>query len=81
MTFASFDGTLFARRSAVCTTVSGASPMTDKTQTDASNTDAPAVAEALRTAQPGVKDSGDIVTGAGGEMMSGLIADIADGDT
>lgn len=34
-----------------------------------------------RQARPGVKDEGEIVTGAGGEMMSGLIADIADGDT
>ncbi len=31
-------------------------------------------------AKPGVKDAGEIVTGAGGELMSGLIADIADGD-
>ena len=57
--------------------------MTDKTNTDPSNADAPLAADLtnLRTAQPGVKDTGDIVTGAGGEMMSGLIADIADGDT
>lgn len=55
--------------------------MTDKTQTDASATDAPAAADTIRTAQPGVKDTGDTVTGAGGELMSGLIADIADGDT
>ncbi len=34
-----------------------------------------------RQARPGVKDDGDIVTTAGGELMSGLIADIADGDT
>jgi hypothetical protein len=34
-----------------------------------------------RQGRPGVKDEGDIVTTAGGELMSGLIADIADGDT
>ena len=34
-----------------------------------------------RQARPCVKDDGDIVTTAGGELMSGLIADIADGDT
>ncbi|MBX7247763.1 MAG: hypothetical protein K1X35_01785 [Caulobacteraceae bacterium] len=34
-----------------------------------------------RQGRPGVKDDGDIVTTAGGELMSGLIADIADGDT
>lgn len=34
-----------------------------------------------RQARPGVKDEGEIVTSAGGEKMSGLIADIADGDT
>ena len=34
-----------------------------------------------RQARPGVKDDGDIVSTAGGELMSGLIADIADGDT
>ena len=32
-------------------------------------------------AKPGVKDRGHDVTGAGGERMSGLIADIADGDS
>ena len=32
-------------------------------------------------AKPGVDDSDSIVTGAGGELMSGRIADIADGDT
>ena len=31
-------------------------------------------------AKPGVKDRGHDVTGAGGERISGLIADIADGD-
>ncbi len=31
-------------------------------------------------AKPGVKDRGQNVTGAGGERISGLIADIADGD-
>jgi hypothetical protein len=34
-----------------------------------------------RQGRPGVKDDGDIVSTAGGELMSGLIADIADGDT
>ena len=33
-----------------------------------------------RQARPGVKDDGEIVTTAGGELMSGIIADIADGD-
>jgi hypothetical protein len=33
-----------------------------------------------RQARPGVKDEGEIVTTAGGELMSGIIADIADGD-
>ncbi|HYE43132.1 MAG TPA: hypothetical protein VEA15_07020 [Caulobacteraceae bacterium] len=55
--------------------------MTDKTNADPSNADAPATTDAIRTAQPGVKDTGEIVSGAGGELMSGLIADIADGDT
>lgn len=36
--------------------------------------------EESRVAKPGVVDAGEIVTGAGGEKMSGLIADIADGD-
>ena len=31
-------------------------------------------------AKPGVDDSDEIVTGAAGEKMSGIIADIADGD-
>jgi len=35
----------------------------------------------LRQAKPGVKDEGDTVTTAGGVTMSGLIADIADGDS
>lgn len=56
--------------------------MTDKTNADPSNADAPVTTDAIhRTAQPGVKDTGEIVSGAGGELMSGLIADIADGDT
>ncbi|HZZ37079.1 MAG TPA: hypothetical protein VFE03_15265 [Caulobacteraceae bacterium] len=31
-------------------------------------------------AKPGQDDSDEIVTGAAGEKMSGIIADIADGD-
>jgi len=50
----------------------------DKTQTP--ETEAKAE-EAVRVAKPGVIDEGHTVTGAGGERMSGLIADIADGDT
>ena len=33
-----------------------------------------------KVAKPGVDDSDAIVKGAGGELMSGIIADIADGD-
>ena len=43
-------------------------------------TEEQAAEPALRQAKVGVKDEGDIVTTAGGERMSGLIADIADGD-
>lgn len=34
----------------------------------------------LRVAKPGVIDKGDVVATAGGEAMSGHIADLADGD-
>ncbi|HEY5106979.1 MAG TPA: hypothetical protein VII73_09450 [Caulobacteraceae bacterium] len=37
-------------------------------------------ADQPHVAKPGVKDRGHDVTGAGGERISGLIADIADGD-
>ena len=36
--------------------------------------------EQVRVAKPGVDDHKEVVSGAGGEKMSGLIADIADGD-
>jgi hypothetical protein len=36
--------------------------------------------EESHVAKPGVKDRGHNVTGAGGERIPGLIADIADGD-
>lgn len=50
---------------------------------DQDNKDDPIVgppAEEIHVAKPGVDDSDDIVTGAAGEKMSGIIADIADGD-
>jgi hypothetical protein len=40
----------------------------------------PETEEALRKAKVGVKDRGEIVSGPCDEPMSGLIADIADGD-
>lgn len=57
--------------------------MTDKTENknEVPETDADPMQGEHRQARPGVKDDGDIVTTAGGELMSGLIADIADGDT
>jgi len=56
--------------------------MTEKPETpDTPETDVDPITGEHRQARPGVKDEGDIVTTAGGEMMSGLIADIADGDT
>ncbi len=36
--------------------------------------------EGQRVAKTGVVDKGQIVTGFGGEPISGLIADLADGD-
>lgn len=39
-----------------------------------------AAATPLRVAKPGVIDKGEVVVGAGGEAMSGHIADLADGD-
>ena len=47
---------------------------TEKTPADEKKKDEP------RVAKPGVDDHNEIVTGAGGEKMSGRIADIADGD-
>jgi len=48
---------------------------------DNTPTPSPETAEPkLRVAKPGVIDDGEIVTTAGGEPMSGQIADIADGD-
>lgn len=57
--------------------------VTDKTENknEVPETAADPIAGEHRQARPGVKDDGDIVTTAGGELMSGLIADIADGDT
>lgn len=57
--------------------------MTDKTE---NNNEVPAdevdpIDGEHRQGRPGVKDDGEIVSTAGGELMSGLIADIADGDT
>ena len=37
-------------------------------------------ADEVHVAKPGVDNHKEIVSGAGGEKMSGLIADIADGD-
>lgn len=59
--------------------------MTDKNDENANNVDLENEVDPIqgehRQGRPGVKDDGDIVTTAGGELMSGLIADIADGDT
>lgn len=50
--------------------------MSDPKSTDTSSVD-PA---ALRPGKPGVIDKGDVVGTAGGEPLSGHIADLADGD-
>jgi hypothetical protein len=42
---------------------------------------APPAVKPPHVAKPGVDDSDSIVTGAAGELMSGRIADIADGDS
>lgn len=57
--------------------------MTDKTENknEVPEFEADPILGEHRQARPGVKDDGEIVTSAGGELMSGLIADIADGDT
>ena len=57
--------------------------MTDKTENnnEVPESDVDPIDGEHRQARPGVKDDGEIVTTAGGELMSGLIADIADGDT
>ena len=57
--------------------------MTDKTENnnEVPVSDVDPIDGEHRQARPGVKDDGEIVTTAGGELMSGLIADIADGDT
>lgn len=57
--------------------------MTEKPETpsESPETEVDPITGEHRQARPGVKDEGDIVTTAGGETMSGLIADIADGDT
>lgn len=57
--------------------------MTDKTENnnEVPETEVDPILGEHRQARPGVKDDGEIVTSAGGELMSGLIADIADGDT
>lgn len=57
--------------------------MTDKTENknEVPEIEADPILGEHRQARPGVKDDGEIVTSAGGELMSGLIADIADGDT
>jgi hypothetical protein len=50
---------------------------------DPKSPDAPAqdtIATPLRTAKPGVRDKGEVVGSAGGEPISGHIADLADGD-
>lgn len=55
--------------------------MADKDPTETPAPEASAEKTAMRAGRPGVIDDGDIVSTAGGEPMSGLIADIADGDT
>jgi hypothetical protein len=40
----------------------------------------PETEDKVRVAKPGVDDHKFVVTGAGGEKMSGAVADIADGD-
>lgn len=40
----------------------------------------PANQEGLQSGKPGVKDKGKLVSTAGGEPLSGHIADLADGD-
>lgn len=56
--------------------------MTDKTHADAPEAnDTVGADKPMRTAQVGVKDHGDIVSGAAGEPMSGILADITDGDS
>jgi len=57
--------------------------MTDKPEdqkTPEAATEVDPITGEHRQARPGVKDEGEFVTTAGGELMSGLIADIADGD-
>lgn len=55
--------------------------MTEKPENTADTPEPDPIEGEHRQARPGVKDEGDIVTTAGGEIMSGLVADIADGDT
>lgn len=47
---------------------------------DKKDTEAKTTKDEPKVAKPGVDNSDEIVTGAGGEKMSGIIADIADGD-
>ncbi len=55
-------------------------PDIGKTEKPAADADKAKTDEQPRVAKPGVKDRGHNVTGAGGERIPGLIADIADGD-
>ena len=56
--------------------------MSDETEKKDPATQAAEAAKAPpKVAKPGQDDSESIVTGAGGALMSGRIADIADGDT
>jgi hypothetical protein len=59
-----------------------ANPESGKDENPSTETDSAKVdpSKPAHVAKPGVKDRGENVTGAGGERISGLIADIADGD-